>query len=228
MIVVNLTKGKAALIDECDEVIVSKYKWRARKSDNNVWYAEAWTQQINGVRKLVSMHRLILNAPVGVKTDHVDGDGLNNQRYNLRLASDSQNATNKRKSSNRSSVYKGVSKKKNGKWVAQIQVWLGSFDDEVDAAKAYDNAALKYHGEFANLNFKKGDVAMGGQIYDSDVPKYPTKEQNEADTSWMLHAISCEKCGVIDTDPGSDEYTEPNSDLCCSVGFSLWQKVRSI
>lgn len=94
----------------------------------------------------------------GFIVDHRDHEGLNNTRTNLRLATRSQNSCNNKKTRGRSSKYKGVSRDKRGYWRAKIHfkgkhIFLGYFDNEIDAARAYDKAAKELHGEFAVLNF---------------------------------------------------------------------------
>ena len=110
----------------------------------------------------VRMHREIMNAPAGLLVDHKNRNPLDNRRANLRLATHSQNMQNRGKfRSNATSQFIGVCLvKKTGKWKAQIKhqkkyIFLGEFDSEIDAAKAYDAAAIKYHGEFARLNFQE-------------------------------------------------------------------------
>lgn len=104
------------------------------------------------------MHREIVASEGRFEVDHRDGDGLNNQRHNLRIATSSQNQGNQCKTQGRTSRFKGVSwAKRHGKWVAQIQVKrrsknLGYFRREEEAAAAYDQAALRFFGEFARLN----------------------------------------------------------------------------
>jgi hypothetical protein len=94
--------------------------------------------------------------------DHINTDSLDNRRANLRLATPSQNSCNSRRDkSNTYSRYRGVSfSKRKQKWFAAIRangkkMWLGYFETEIDAAKVYDDAAKKYHKEFAMLNFKE-------------------------------------------------------------------------
>lgn len=107
------------------------------------------------------MHKIVLNNPHAKFVDHINNNGLDNRKENVRLATRAQNNYNRKKYDNNSrSKYKGVSfKKKNRKWSAQIglnnkMLFLGYFKKEIDAAKKYDKAARKYHGQFANLNFK--------------------------------------------------------------------------
>ena len=113
--------------------------------------------------KKVRMHREIMNAPDGLLVDHQNGKTLDNRRSNLRLATHSQNMCNKPKTSTKStSRFRGVYlDKRKGRWVAKIQInrkciWLGHFNNEIEAARAYDAAAKMYHKEFARLNFPEG------------------------------------------------------------------------
>jgi hypothetical protein len=107
------------------------------------------------------MHRVIMNAPSGMLVDHRDGNGLNNQKSNLRICNRKQNQQNRPMNSNNKSGYKGVCwNKRSNKWRSGIRVdnkdiFLGSFFCLVKAAKAYDEAAKKYFGEFAYLNFNR-------------------------------------------------------------------------
>jgi len=152
---INLTQGKYAIVDNEDYDRLSKYKWYANKNGQK-FYAER-SIKINGKRTIQRMHRLLMSSPNGVGIDHINGDGLDNRKSNLRLSTTSQNAMNRKGYG--TSKYLGVCwNKKQEKWQAQIQTFsqkigLGFYHDEIEAAKAYDVAARKHHGNFANPNF---------------------------------------------------------------------------
>jgi hypothetical protein len=151
MIEIPLTKGKFGIIDEEDFFIVSQYRWWAKQKKGK-WYVET---KIDG--KNVSFHRFLMNAPKGTLIDHQDGDGLNNQRSNLRFASSQQNCWNMKKQVGRE--YKGVSfRRDRGCYRAYITMedkyyHLGHFSTAELAATAYDKAAKELFADFANLNF---------------------------------------------------------------------------
>lgn len=156
MKLITLTQGKFAQVDDEDFEYLNQFKWYADKG-NTTYYARGWVKLPDGRVKDIKMHRLLLNIiDSKLHGDHEDHDGLNNQRNNLRAATRSQNGVNRRKKPNCSSKYIGVSIIKN-KYRAQIRkdqkyIVLGTFDLELDAAKAYNIKALELFGKFANLN----------------------------------------------------------------------------
>jgi hypothetical protein len=152
-------KHRYAIVDPDDYRKLSQYNWQLYESESKNYYAV----RLEGM-KIVRMHRVVINAPAGKIVDHRDGEGLNNTKQNLRLATASQNRCNSRPKKNNSSKFKGVGFDKcKGKWRAFIAYnrkykHLGYFNNEEDAAKAYDEAAKIYHGEFARLNFTTEDT----------------------------------------------------------------------
>ena len=156
---IELTKGKFTLIDDTDYEYLNQWRWYAWKN-GNAFYA-ARMEGKRPFRKMILMHREIMKTPNRMVVDHVDMDGLNNTRTNLRNCTSSQNMRNTKVHSNNSSGYKGVYwDKLVGKWHAQISIdyktiYIGIYDTIEDAARARDEAAKQYHGEFAVLNFPK-------------------------------------------------------------------------
>ena len=155
---IPLTQDKQAIIDDADYELISQYKWYAYK-DYNTWYARTNIYG-NGEQKTVLMHRLLCGSMCdGKQIDHKNHNGLDNRRSNIRVCSQNDNQHNQRPRLG-VSKYKGVGIN-YGKWHARIRnngkyINLGRFDTEEDAAKAYNEAALKYFGEFACLNQIEG------------------------------------------------------------------------
>lgn len=151
-VTVPLTRGRFAIVDANDEYLVSNIKWQARYSKGN-WYAIHSTT--DGEE---TMHTLILGNIDGFEIDHVNQNGLDNRRTNLRHATKSQNRANVSLRKDNKSGYKGVSLLKSyGKWRAYIQkdkklLHLGFFDTPQEAAIAYNKKAKELFGEFAWLN----------------------------------------------------------------------------
>ena len=156
---IPLTQGKFACVDDADYEWLNQYKWHAQK-DGNTWYAVRHITKPDGKRQAVMMHRFILGLKPSELTDHRNHNGLHNWQDNLRICNHSQNKQNSNPQKNGSSKYKGVYWKKSiHKWGTQIMkkgknYHLGYFTSEIEAAKAYDIAAVKYFGEFASINFE--------------------------------------------------------------------------
>lgn len=150
---IELTKGKFAIVDDEDFDFLNQWEWCYTSSG----YAMR-TVKIDGKDQFILMHRLINGTPKGMYTDHKNGDGLDNRKINLRNATNSNNQMNRINLPGGTSAYRGVSwASKARKWKSAIKlnqksINLGYFDDESEAAKAYNDAAEKYHGVFARLN----------------------------------------------------------------------------
>jgi hypothetical protein len=151
---IPLTQGKFALVDDADYDWLNQWKWCAWTPDGKTFYAKRATKT-----KTFFMHIVVF----GVKgVDHRDSNGLNNQRENLRAANKSQNGCNRGANQGNKSGLKGVSWAKRDKlFRARITLngkstQVGTFKNSIDAAKAYDAAAIKLHGEFAKTNQSLG------------------------------------------------------------------------
>ncbi len=156
---IPLTRGKVALVDAEDYENVVRLKWQAQLS-KGTWYA---ARGATSRRSHLSMHRLIMNAPPAMQVDHINGNGLDNRRCNLRLATVGQNDCNRPRTKRNTSGYKGVSLKKpfltgRLRWFARIShngkdIGLGYHDTAEEAARVYDAKAVELFGDFAYLNF---------------------------------------------------------------------------
>lgn len=152
---VPLTKGLEALVSPQDFNLVREFKWVAAKGGRTI-YASRQVRSSDGKWFTVLMHRLIMASPQGLLVDHINGNGLDNRRENLRLCSHAENIRNQQPQVGTSSRFKGVWMQR-GKWAAMIEhngdkITLGRFDCEERAARQYDRAARVFFGQFARTN----------------------------------------------------------------------------
>lgn len=154
---IPLTRGLEAIVDDEDFCRVAARTWQAKPALSKNGRQLGWYVQRRDAGKTVYLHRFVLSAATGFLVDHINGDGLDNRRSNLRICSRAQNRAN---SVGRIGVsgYRGVHRTKNERWYARIEIdgrarSVGVFDDPKDAARAYDAAALELFGAFAVLNF---------------------------------------------------------------------------
>ena len=149
---IPLTKGLFATVDAADYEALSQYKWTALVTGEKVYAIRSHQG------KTILMHRQIMNPPKGMVVDHINGNGANNCRANLRTCTRQQNLCNTRPRGGRSQ-YKGVRfDKRRKKWIAEITYkgkkhYLGAFTNEIEAAQAYDAKAAELFGPYARLNF---------------------------------------------------------------------------
>lgn len=147
MKLIKLTQGKHAKIDDEDYELISKWNWYASRARGGRFYAMR-REYFDGGSRSIMMHAVLKGTPSGMETDHLNGDGLDNQKSNLAICTVSQNQLNRGKQKNNTSGFKGVSYRK-GKlekpWTARIVVnkkpiFLGCFSSPEDASVAYVNA----------------------------------------------------------------------------------------
>lgn len=151
-------KGRFALVDDRDYPLVRGIKWHMKVNGRSEYARyNFWNKEEKRYGR-ITMHRLILrltDPKVGV--DHINGDGLDNRRENLRICSQAQNSYNRRRDHDAKNIYRGV-RKSDQKWRADIghngrPEYIGVFETPELAAKAWDKKAIEYRGEFARLNF---------------------------------------------------------------------------
>lgn len=154
---VRLSAGYTAIIDASDACMVGNHTWTSIVYPKTV-YAKTNIPDTNGKISTVRMHRMILGAPSGMEVDHINGNGLDNRRSNLRLATKAENGRNRGANDNNTSGYKGVCFHKGMRmWEASIKVdrvrhSLGFYADKHDAHVAYVAGSDKLHKEFARAS----------------------------------------------------------------------------
>lgn len=151
----ELNNGHTLLFDEADVELIGQHTWTAVKNRQTL-YAQSEVQ-VDGRRKGVYLHRLLVDAPSAMQVDHKNGNGLDDRRSNLRLATRSQNQANRGPTAASTTGYKGVGQKPNGKYFAAVNFGgkyfrLGCYHDPWEAAQVYNAKALELWGEFAYLN----------------------------------------------------------------------------
>lgn len=164
---VQISDGTFVLVDDEDYEYLMQWKWSAHSSKHG--YAMRGEHIGNRKYEYFLMHRVLIEAKKGECVDHINGDTRDNRKENLRIATKQQNSMNVGLRSNNTSGYKGVTfDNRRNKWVAAIKKdykskFLGYFENKDDAAMAYNEAALKFHGEFANLNKILGGIVMSNK-----------------------------------------------------------------
>jgi hypothetical protein len=155
---IPLSKGMIAIVDDEDYDYLSQWKWlyKTPRKHNYVGYAVRFEKLNDNKFKEIRMHREIMNCPKGLQVDHINHNGIDNRRSNIRIATARQNRQNTSLQNSNTSGYKGVNRDGN-KWRATIRaegkrINLGRFKEKIDAAIAYNKAAIKYHKEFAYIN----------------------------------------------------------------------------
>jgi len=152
---IPLTKGKFTIVDDKNYEWLNQWKWQI-DSDGYAVRSVSIKEEYKGNKK--RMHRVIMNTPEGMETDHINGNRLDNRRQNLRICTRAENVRNCKKHRDNHSGYKGVYwNKREKKWRASIRIGkqdihLGYFKSTIEAARAYNKKAKKLFGKFARIN----------------------------------------------------------------------------
>jgi len=176
---IQLTQNKYTIVDDEDYIKLNKWNWHILKG-KHTHYA---------VRRSMIMHREIMNCPNNKQVDHINGNGLDNRKENLRICNQSQNNANMRISKRNTSGYKGVSwHKECKKWRVRIQInskmiELGRFSDINDAKNVYDEFSKKHFGEFHSDGIKKENIQV------SDTTNYSIKEKIYANNTSGIRGV---------------------------------------
>lgn len=159
-VLIALSQGLHAIVDDCDAARVTQFKWAAKPVGRRTGGFYGFRSMRKGGagqgKTTVYLHRFILNAPANLLVDHINADGLDNRRCNLRLVTASQNCAN-RNDWARASGFRGVYPTRSGKWCARISLrgrfhTLGTFECPEAAALTYNAAAVEAFGDAATLN----------------------------------------------------------------------------
>ena len=148
---IEMTQGKVAIVDDDDFEYLSQWKWYVNYNQRGLPYA------MRGAKPKVRMHRIVSKTPLGLFTDHINGDTLDNRKSNLRIVTSAENSMNRKPYKSNKFGLKGISISE-GKYIhARIKldgknIHLGTFDTIEEAAAAYNKAALELFGEFARIN----------------------------------------------------------------------------
>ena len=189
---IPLTQGEFALVDDADFEWLSQWKWYA--SAHRGWFRVSRFKKINGKQQIVYMHRLILDTPAGMSSDHINGDTLDNRRINLRICTVQQNNMNARKRNKGTSAYKGSFWSDfHNRWRGQIvldhkKIHLGFFFTAEEAARSYDKAAVEYFGKFAKLNFQPNHASPQHQAAYPAEGSVPSQGRHETRLNSVVNA----------------------------------------
>ena len=193
---IPLTRGKFAIVDAQDAEMVQQYRWCYLSSGYAVRHVVGSED-----RRMVLMHRELMGVTSDQLVDHINHDGLDNRRVNLRVCTKAENQRNQRRNSKNTTGHKGVSyDKARGKYAACIQVdgrqiTLGRFDSVDDAVSAYEAAAKRYHGEF---NYDHSAAAVPSLLQDDALPtatrpqfssQYRGVSWRKRDAKWVVNIV---------------------------------------
>ncbi len=164
---IPLTQDKFAIVDDDDYDYLMRWKWHAHVNGRTYYAVRRPRHAVKGWKKkgMLQMHRVIMNVPKGCETDHINHNGWDNRKSNLRICTRGENRRNQLPAQRAKSEYKGVGRYPQG-WRAKIThhyktLHVGCYNSEIEAARAYDAKAKELFGAFAYLNFPEGHKQSG-------------------------------------------------------------------
>ena len=153
---IQLSQGKYAIVDDEDFEYLNQWKWCINTHGYAVRTQNIRINPSKRIARIIKMHQVIMPPSESRQIDHINNNKLDNRKCNLRECTIQENQRNKSKPKNNTSGFKGVEKRKNRYRAALrvdgVRIYFGTFDCPIKAAKAYNEAAIKYFGKFANLN----------------------------------------------------------------------------
>jgi hypothetical protein len=187
---IQLTQGKVAIVNDDDFERLNKFRW---------YFCKRYAVRdviVNGKKETIYMHRLVTEAPDDLEVDHINGDGIDNRKENLRLCTHAENSRNRGRAKHNTSGHKGVwFSKQSNRFIAETRlngkkIHVGSFKTAEEASEAYKAKALEVHGDFANI---KNEIVSVNPVRDELKDLVPERN-NDAKSNTGYFGVNKSNC----------------------------------